>query len=47
MPDYSQLHGVIYFDAVNAPNGWSGDRPDWRIDPTALPELADMPAIQP
>lgn len=46
MPNYPALHGVIYFDAINAPNGWSGDRPDWRIDPAALPDPADMPAIK-
>ncbi len=42
---WPKLHGVIYFDAINAPNGWSGDRPDWRVDPSMLPRLEEMPAI--
>ena len=43
---WPDLHGVIYFNAINAPNGWSGDRPDWRIDPSMLPGLEEMPRKQ-
>ncbi len=43
---WPNLHGVIYFDAINAPNGWSGDRPDWRVDPSMLPRLEEMSKIK-
>jgi endoglucanase len=33
---YPHLVGVVYFNALNPPNAWMGDRPDWRIDPVIL-----------
>ena len=43
MPKYSLLAGVVQFNAVNAPNQWAGDTPDWRITPDILWQPEDLP----
>jgi len=40
---YPSLRGVVYFNAVNADNAWQGERPDWRIQASALPPPHLMP----
>jgi hypothetical protein len=39
MARYPNLAGVVYFNAVNPPNMWMGDRPDWRVDPARLLDI--------
>ncbi len=31
---YPLLRGVVYFNAMNAPNSWTGSTPDFRVSPT-------------
>ncbi|MDQ5981952.1 MAG: hypothetical protein QG570_717 [Patescibacteria group bacterium] len=40
---YPFLHGVVYFNAINAENSWQGERPDWRIPAGALPPAIQLP----
>jgi beta-mannanase len=35
---YPNLAGVAYFNALNPPNMWTGDRPDWRLDDATILE---------
>lgn len=39
------LIGVVYHNAINAPNIWTNDRPDWRVSPDGFWEPSDMPPL--
>jgi beta-mannanase len=33
---YPNLAGIVYFNALNPPSMWIGDRPDWRLDAATI-----------
>lgn len=41
---YALLHGMVYFNAVNAPNNVTGDQPDFRIAHPLPPPTSSPPA---
>lgn len=45
-PDYPLLHGVVYFNAVNAPTNSEWGRPDWRIGADMLWRPEEMPELK-
>lgn len=42
---FNYLAGVVYFNAVNAENVWTGDRPDWSITPDMFWSPGQMPKL--
>lgn len=45
LESFPMLRGVVYHNALNVPNRWMGDTPDWRINSHLLWAPDDMPVL--